>query len=577
MFCRMFASRHGKGSERKGPWGAGASMVLRGVVVAVVWCVGCTVGSTTPVDAAPSADGGVDAGSKAPPVDMSRPPARPAPAADASDASDEPPPEPVCISNLPLQGQGPAPTYFKPSNTQTSQGTFEMSFGWALALSADAQTLAVGAKYECGGATGVNGEDNDCSVAGAGAVYVFRRLGSVWAQEAYIKTSNGSEAGLGWSVSLSANGDTLAVGAPRESGTSSGVNGSQVQDSSTDNSGAVFVYKRSVSGWAQEAYIKASNSRQGLSFGSELALSASGETLVVHALNDDGASPGIGAAQGAGSVLRAGAVHVFQKSASGWAQQVYIKAPLPKPSGYFGFAVAISGDGNVLVVGAPGGGAGGSVSDAYVYQRSGEVWALDTALVPAPHKPQGFGRALTVSTDGSIIAVASPNEPALPPQIDGGVVSTSGVGEGAVYLFAKVDGAWAHKDRVFASPPEAGQGFGHRRIALSANGHRLAVPATGDSSAATGLNGNPCDATVLNAGAVHLFSLNGNTWLHDAYVKAPNPSVQALFGMDVALSSDGQSLAVGAEYEESVSTGVNGNMWNSLAPGSGAAYVYAFR
>src|SRR5690606_34801582 len=98
--------------------------------------------------------------------------------------------------------------YIKASNTGEGD-----QFGYSVSLSGD--TLAVGAYFEDSAAIGVNGDQADNSAGASGAVYVFRRSGGVWTQEAYLKASN-AEAGdlFGYSVSLS--GDSLAIGAQRE-------------------------------------------------------------------------------------------------------------------------------------------------------------------------------------------------------------------------------------------------------------------------------------------------------------------------------------------------------------------------
>jgi hypothetical protein len=62
--------------------------------------------------------------------------------------------------------------------------------GRGVALSGDGTTLAVGAPHEASGAKGVNGNQRDNSVFEAGAVYVYTRAGSGWAQQAYLKASN---------------------------------------------------------------------------------------------------------------------------------------------------------------------------------------------------------------------------------------------------------------------------------------------------------------------------------------------------------------------------------------------------
>jgi hypothetical protein len=73
-------------------------------------------------------------------------------------------------------------------------------------------TLAVGARDEDSASQGVGGNQADESAPESGAVYVFRRTGAVWEQEAYVKASNtGADDWFGTELALA--GDTLAVGA----------------------------------------------------------------------------------------------------------------------------------------------------------------------------------------------------------------------------------------------------------------------------------------------------------------------------------------------------------------------------
>jgi len=98
-------------------------------------------------------------------------------------------------------------------------------FGYSVALSDDGTTLAVGAPAEDSSSNGVNSAPNELA-SSAGAVYVFGRNGvGAWSMRAYIKASNpGRDANFGFAVSLSADGNTLAVGAPWEKSSSKGVN-----------------------------------------------------------------------------------------------------------------------------------------------------------------------------------------------------------------------------------------------------------------------------------------------------------------------------------------------------------------
>ena len=124
--------------------------------------------------------------------------------------------------------------YLKASNTGAGDG-----FGFAASLSGD--TLAVGARFEAGGATGANGNQADNSASGAGAVYVFTRTGTAWTQQAYLKASNtGADDRFGSAISLS--GDTLTVGAPGEASAATGINGNQA-DNAASGAGAVYMFR----------------------------------------------------------------------------------------------------------------------------------------------------------------------------------------------------------------------------------------------------------------------------------------------------------------------------------------------
>src|SRR5262249_48018422 len=121
-------------------------------------------------------------------------------------------------------------TYIKASNTHMGDhfgngGTLE---GHGVALSGDGNTLAVRAPYQRSNAKGINGNKNDTSLYSAGAVYVFVRRNNTWAQQAYIKASNpGQSDKFGFVVSLSQDGNTLAVSAPGEGSAAKGINGDQ--------------------------------------------------------------------------------------------------------------------------------------------------------------------------------------------------------------------------------------------------------------------------------------------------------------------------------------------------------------
>ena len=103
-------------------------------------------------------------------------------------------------------------------------------------------------------------------------------------------------------------------------------------------------------------------------------------------------------------------------------------------------------------------------------------------------------------------------------------------------------------------------------------GHTVAVGVFGEDSAATGVDGDQNDNSAGNAGAVYVFVRDGTTWTQQAYLKASNTGIFEYFGHSVAI--DGDTLVVGAVYEDSAATGVNGDQSDNSAKDSGAAYVF---
>ena len=201
--------------------------------------------------------------------------------------------------------------YVKASNTGIND-----SFGWSLALSGDGNTLAVAARQEDSSSTGINSTPNE-SAPNSGAVYVYTRSGITWSLQAYVKASNTETNDFfGFSVALSADGDTLAVGASLEDSAETGVIRGAPDETATPNglnsgnSGTVYVYARNAGTWSQQAYVKASNIGANDYFGNSVALSADGSTLAVGAFGEDGSSSSVNSVPNE-SALDAGAVYLY--------------------------------------------------------------------------------------------------------------------------------------------------------------------------------------------------------------------------------------------------------------------------
>ena len=406
-------------------------------------------------------------------------------------------------------------------------------------------------------------------------VNITRESVAVFAQQAYIKASNTNQDDVfGASVALS--GDTLAVGTGFEDSAATGIGGNQLDNSATE-SGAVYVFTRTAGVWSQQAYIKASNTNQDDLFGNAVALS--GDTLVVGAASEDSAATGVNGSQLDNSVPSSGAVYVFKRNATTWTQQAYIKASNTNQGDQFGVSVAIAGD--TLAVGASGERSGATgvngdqlsngVSGAgavYVFTRSGTIWTQQAYVKASNTQLEDFFGA-SVALSGDTLAVGATFEDSVATGINGNQSDNSVASAGAVYVFTRSGTTWSQQAYVKASNTNLADGFG---ASVTLSGDTLAIGAQFEDSVATGVNGDQLDNTALSSGAVYVFTRNGTVWTQQAYIKASNTDQSDEFGKTVALSGD--LLAVGASFEDSLGTGINGNELDNTITESGAVYVF---
>ncbi len=390
--------------------------------------------------------------------------------------------------------------YLKASNT----GAFDY-FGWSVAISGD--TIVVGAYGESSAATGVNGNQTDNTAAVSGAAYVFVRNAGVWTQQAYLKASNTAfNFSFGYAVDVS--GNTIAVGSKDENSHATGINGNQ-GDHTAPNSGAVYVFTRTSGVWTQQAYIKQSNTESGDLFGWSLALS--GDTLAVGADSEYSAATGINGNQGDNSASHAGAVYVYTRSGTTWSQQAYVKASNTNAFDYFGYSIDIDGD--TMVVGAEreasaATGVGGNQADnsagvagaAYVFTRTGTTWSQQAYVKASNTDPQDyFGESVAVA--GDLLAVGAIGEASQASGVDGNQSDNMFGNAGAVYVFGRAGATWTQLGYLKGSSPDPNDFFG---TSVAIAGDTVVGGAVGESSAATGIDGNPTNDAASGSGAVFI-------------------------------------------------------------------------
>ncbi|MDH5694473.1 MAG: FG-GAP repeat protein, partial [Gammaproteobacteria bacterium] len=429
--------------------------------------------------------------------------------------------------------------YFKAFNSEEGD-----TFGWAVALSNDGKTMAVGAQFEDSAAKGINNTNpgwNDNSLLDSGAVYIYQRYVDTWLPQAYIKASNpGKDDKFGERLALSGDGNTLVVGAPLEDSNERGITAGSPEygdfEANPDyNAGAVYVYRRTGNSWSQQAYLKGSNTDSLDFFGDAVSISYDGNTIAVGTFSEDSKFFGVDNLnthpdQEDNSLDYSGAAYVFQFNNGAWAQQAYIKSSHPVNNDYFGRHLDISDDGNTLVVGATG-------------------------------------------EDTKSTGVISGESPELPSEIAGG--------SGAVFIFERDLGLWRQVAFVKASNTGGGDEFGSS-VAISGDAKTLVVGAKGEDGGYKGvINGSepqiPPDnlGVIFKTGAAYVYRKVADTWIHDAYLKASNTGKIDIYGYTVAISGDGNTVAVQGRQEDGNFHGV---LWGDADPlvdgNQGAVYVY---
>ncbi len=343
-------------------------------------------------------------------------------------------------------------TWSQQAYIKASDVDIDDEFGINVTLSADGNTLAVSSVNEASSSGGINGDDSDNLSSGAGAAYVFvRDDANVWSQQAYIKAAvPGAPDVFGAALSLSDEGDTLAVGAYLEDSNATGINGSQSNNFSP-GSGAAYVFVRDGANiWSQQAYIKASNNNANDNFGESLSLSGDGDTLAVGARREDSSATGTGGDQANNDILGSGAVYIFTRDGTVWSQQQYIKPSNTDNNDNFGLSIDLSTDGNTLAVSSiledsAAIGLGGeqtldtadSAGSAYVFTRDENDEWTQQAYIKASNSQNNarLGESISLSGDGDTLAIGASSENSSATGVDGDQTDTSAVGAGAVYVY----------------------------------------------------------------------------------------------------------------------------------------------
>ncbi len=326
------------------------------------------------------------------------------------------------------------------------------AFGWAVSLTgrhdrASANTAIVGAP-----------SDNHAGAKkNAGSAFIFVRSGDTWKQQAKLVAPDPEvEDAFGSAVSIDRN--TAIVGVPMD-------------DDAGRDAGAAYIFVRDGNAWKQQAKL----APQDL-----VGFDAFGGAVFVH-----GNTAIVGANGHSHSGLRfPGAAYVFVREGTTWVEQAKLTADDAASSDSFGKSVALFND--TIIVGAPIADIEGKkdAGAAYIFAREGDSWKQKVKLIrKAEGKGDQFGSGVAVAGNIAIVGAAG--------------VEDAGVGSGAAYGFARVDGVWEEKKKV--QPDDEGPriGFG-AWVAISSG--IVAVSAHNAPNEDAGLNrGKGAAAYVYNS------------------------------------------------------------------------------
>jgi FG-GAP repeat len=381
-------------------------------------------------------------------------------------------------------------------------------FGYGVALSADGDTALIGARYDT-----PNGDE-------AGGAWIFARSGSTWTQQGGKLNGTGhagetlfdhiGEGEFGYSVALSAGGDTALIGAPRDN----------------DYVGAAWVFTRSGSTWTQQGEKLTGTDEIGEGrFGTSVALSPDGGTALVGGPADAGG---------------AGAAWVFMRSGSSWAQQgeklvggctgsCANEGTGEIGEGMFGTSVALSEDGDIALIGGPADNSGAGA--AWVFERSGGVWSQQgQKLTGSEGSNSEFGYSVGLSGNGNTAVIGGPEDD---------------TATGAVWVFERSGGVWSQQGQKLTGGEEGNSQFGVL-VALSADGDTALIGGPGDND---------------DAGAAWVFTRSGGVWSQQGEKLVGDCTSNCAhegtgetgtggFGVSVALSADGDTALIGAPGDD---------------------------
>ena len=346
---------------------------------------------------------------------------------------------------------------------------------------------------------------------GVGVVYLYRYDGKAWNFTQTMMASDSEQAG-GFGNTLALSNDTIFIGAPLAI------------------TGAVYLFRNDGYTWVQQRKVISSEAAQGDKFGAAVALDGElalfgapgaqapplpghpGDAYFVNLdpqvdCNLNGVADACDISSGTSADANTNGIPDECES-----PQCLPAHRVLGETGYgalFGFAVSLEGD--RALVGAPEDRQGSVwTGSAFLMGFKSGHWSVEQRLVPDElNNADGFGVAVQLQGDTALVGAF-------------GDASTTPV-LGAVYVFQRENGQMVQKQKIVAEDGTAGDQFGYSFALL---GDTLIVGAPRN------------DEATLDAGAVYVFTFDGNNWVQQQKLLPPDPAKKLQFGEDVAISGD---------------------------------------
>ena len=225
-----------------------------------------------------------------------------------------------------------------------------------------------------------------------------------------------------------------------------------------------------------------------------------------------------------------------------WSQQQKLAPDDGDDRDQFGFAASVSADGTTAVVGASRGETpnGENAGSAYVFTRNDGQWSLQQKLVPADGGDNEFGRAVSVSGDGTTALIGARGD-----------ADPNGEGAGSAYVFTRNDGEWSLQRKLVPDDGDDDDLFGNT-VSVSEDGAIAVIGAPGDE-----------DPNGEGAGSAYVFSRSNGQWTQQPKLAPDDGDDTDFFGGAVSVSGDGSTALIGAPGDADPN-------------GEGAGSAYAF-